>query len=91
MPRSTTNAEMPFLPAVLSVTASTTAVSAMPPFVMKFLEPFSTQWSPSRTAAVRVPPASDPEPGSVSPQQPSFSPRASGGSQRFFCSALPKR
>ena len=75
VPRSTTIAEMPFLPAARSVTAITTAVSAMPPLVMKFFEPFSTKWSPSRTAVVRMPPASDPEPGSVSAQQPTFSPR----------------
>ena len=49
------------------------------PLVMKFFEPFSTQCWPSRTAVVRMPPASEPEPGSVRPQQPTFSPRASGG------------
>ena len=35
VPRSTRIAEMPFLPAARSVTAITTAVSAMPPLVMK--------------------------------------------------------
>ena len=73
-----------------SVTAITTAVSAMPPLVMKVLEPLSTQLG--RRPAPRscaVPPASEPAPGSVSPQQPTFSPRASGGRKRRFCSSLP--
>ena len=48
----------------------TTAVSATPPLVMKVFEPFRTQWSPSRTAVVVVPPASEPALFSVSPQQP---------------------
>ena len=91
VPRSTTNAEMPFLPAARSVTAMTTAVSAIRPLVMKFFEPLSTQCRPSRTAVVRMPPASEPEPGSVRPQQPTFSPRASGGRKRRFCSSLPAR
>ena len=82
---------MPFLTAARSVTAMTTAVSAMPPLVMKFFDPFRTQWPPSLTAVVRMPPASEPEPGSVSPQQPTFSPRARGGRKRRFCSALPPR
>ena len=69
----------------------TTAVSAMRPLVMNVFEPFSTQQSPSRTAVVRVPPASEPALFSVRPQQPTFSPRASGARQRFFCSSLPAR
>src|SRR5512143_2084819 len=91
VPRSTTNAEIPFLPRERSVTAITTAMSAMPPLVMKFLEPFSTKWPPSRTAVVRIPPASEPEPGSVRPQQPTRSPLASGVRKRRFCSSLPAR
>ena len=91
VPRSTTIAEMPFLPAARSVTVSTTAVSAMPPLVMKFFDPLISQCWPSRTAVVRMPPASEPEPGSVSPQQPTFSPFASGGRKRRFCSSLPAR
>ena len=78
VPRSTMKAEMPFLPLLRSVTAMTTAMSARRPLVMKVLEPFSTQQSPSRTAVVLVPPASEPALFSVRPQQPSFSPRASG-------------
>ena len=84
VPRSTTKAEMPFLPFDLSVTAITTAVSARPPFVMKVLEPLRIQWSPSRTAVVLVPPASDPALLSVSPQHPIFSPLASGVRNFFF-------
>ena len=32
---------------------------------------------------------SDPAPGSVSPKQASFSPRASGGRKARFCSSVP--
>ena len=91
VPRSTTTAEMPFFPFARSVTVITTAISAIPPLVMKFFEPFSTRQSPSRTAVVRMPPASEPDPGSVSPQQPTFSPAASGARKRRFCSSLPAR
>ena len=45
----------PSCPCALSVTAMTTAMSARRPLVMKVLEPFSTQPSPSRTAVVLVP------------------------------------
>jgi hypothetical protein len=38
---STTNALMPFLPAALSVTANTSATSALRPVVMNCLTPFS--------------------------------------------------
>ena len=43
MPRSTTKAEIPFLPLLRSVTAITTAVSATWPLVMNVFDPFSTQ------------------------------------------------
>ena len=36
-----------------------------------------------------MPPASEPAPGSVSPNEPSFSPVASGRSQRSFCASEP--
>ena len=84
-------AEMPFFSFSRSVTAITTAVSAMRPLVMNVFEPFSTQSGPSRTAVVRVPPASEPAPLSVSPQHPIFSPRASGVRKRRFCSSVPAR
>ena len=40
-------------------------------------------------ALVRVPPASEPASGSVSDQQPSFFPCASGITYFFFCSSVP--
>ena len=40
---------------------------------------------------MRVFPASEPAPGSVSPKAASFLPAASSGSQRRFCSSLPYR
>ena len=58
---------------------------------MKVLDPLITQPSPRRSARVRAPAASEPEPGSVSPQAPSVSPLASRGSQRRFCSGVPAR
>jgi hypothetical protein len=39
---------MPFLPAVLSVTAKTMATCAYLPVVMNCLTPLNTKWSPSR-------------------------------------------
>ena len=68
--RSTTKAEMPWVPAVLSVTAIRTAVSPTEPWVMKFFEPFRTHSFPSRTAVVFVPFESLPASDSVSPQAP---------------------
>ena len=80
VPRSTTNAEMPLVPRVRSVTAMTTMTCPERPCVMNVFEPEMTHLSPSRTAVVRVPAASLPAVGSVSPQAPSLSPRASGSS-----------
>ena len=59
------------------------------PCVVNVFEPFSTQPSPSRTAVVRMPAASLPEVDSVSPQAPSFSPRASGTRYCCFCASVP--
>ena len=56
---------------------------------MNVLVPFSTQFLPLRTAEQRAPPASDPEPGSVSPHAPINSPVASLGMYFRFCSSLP--
>src|SRR3954464_2598617 len=56
---------------------------------MNVLVPFSTHSFPFRTALVRAPPASEPEPGSVSPQHPMNSPVASFGMYLRFCSSLP--
>ena len=86
-----TKAEMPFLPLALSVTAMTTETSARLPLVMKVFEPFRTQESPSLTAVVRVPPASEPALFSVRPQAPTNSPVASLGRYFIFCSSVPAR
>ena len=51
--------------------------------------PSMTQSSPSRRAVVRVPPASEPAIGSVSPYAPSIAPDASGGRNRSRCSSVP--
>ncbi len=58
---------------------------------MKVLVPLSSQPSPWRSARARAAPASEPEPGSVSPQPPSTSPRASRGMYLRRCSSLPAR
>ena len=58
---------------------------------MKALVPFSTH-APSRsTARVRSAAASEPEPGSVSPQAPSTAPEARRGRYVCFCAGEPKR
>ncbi len=51
--------------------------------------PLTTNSSPTVSARVRSDARSEPEPGSVSPQQPSNSPEASRGMYFFFCSSLP--
>ena len=71
-------AETPLRPAARSVTAITTMTSQMRPCVMKVLDPLSAQPPAARVAVVRMLAASLPEVDSVSPQAPSFSPRASG-------------
>ncbi len=68
----------------------THAVISVPAFVMKIFEPLTTQWPSRSSAVVRVAPASEPAPGSVSPNAASFSPEASCGSHSRFCSSLPK-
>ena len=81
---------MPFLPALRSVTANTSATSAFLPVVMNCLTPLSTHSSPTRSARVRIAEASEPACGSVRQKQPRSSPRASCGSHQFFCASLPK-
>ncbi len=61
------------------MSASTTNTSPTVPWVMNIFEPLSTQPLSLRTAAVRMPAASDPLPGSVSPQAASFFPAAMSG------------
>ncbi len=72
-----------------SVRAKTTMVSATLPPVMNVFDPFITYVSPRLIARVRMPPASDPEPGSVSAKAAICSPRASGGKYLRFWSSLP--
>src|SRR2546423_10810073 len=50
-------------------------------FRSKVFAPLSTQWLPSRTAIVRVPPASEPASGSVKDHAPMAFPEASGRSE----------
>ena len=70
---------MPFCFRGGSVTAITTATPPTPALVMNALVPLRVNWSPSRTARVFMAAASEPEPGSVSAQAPSVSPRARHG------------
>ncbi len=53
-----------------SVRAVMEKISPTPACVMKILEPLITKWSLCSTAAVLVPPASEPASGSVSPNPP---------------------
>src|SRR2546426_320575 len=83
------NAEMPRERCPGSVRASTPAIPPTDALVMKALLPFRTP-SPSRhSARVRRAAASEPEPGSVSPQAPSTSPEARRGRYRRFCASEP--
>ena len=86
---STTKAVIPFVPFDRSVMVKRTIASATGPLVIQFFVPLMTYLSPLRTAVVRCSAASLPACGSVSPKQPSFSPRANGFSHRSFCSSLP--
>ena len=74
-----------------SVTAHTTATSAIEPLVIHIFCPCRIQSGPSRRARVRIEPGSDPASGSVSPKQPIASPAAMRGSHCCFCSSLPQR
>jgi hypothetical protein len=77
----------------VSAVTVTRAVMSVPELVMNALLPLITHSLPSslRTARVCVPPASEPNPGSVSPNAASASPEVSRGSQRRFCSSVPYR
>ena len=75
---------MPRLPAALSVAAMTIATSPFLPLVMNCLTPSRTYSSPSRSAVVRRPLASEPTCGSVRQNAPSIAPRASGFSHCSF-------
>src|SRR5260221_10471875 len=69
--------------------AHTTATSAMEPDVIHIFSPVMTYSLPIFLARVRMPLGLEPKSGSVRPKQPSFSPRAMGGSHLSFCSSLP--
>ena len=84
------NADTPRPPAAGSVLAMTTAVPATLPLVMKAFVPSSTKASSASTARVSIAAASEPAPGSVRPQAPRTSPRASGGTYRSRCARVPK-
>src|SRR3984885_11994381 len=84
VPRGTRNPRMPF-----SVTAHTTAISAIEPLVIHILEPLRTQSEPFRFAFVFILEGSEPWSGSVRPKQPTASPDAIRGSHSSFCSSVP--
>src|SRR5208282_6821899 len=94
VPLSTTSALISFLPrGSTPVTAAITTISfiRVPAFEMKHLLPLITQLSPTRSALVLVPPASEPADGSVRPKAPSASPRISGRSHLSRCASVPSR
>ena len=64
---------------------------SVPALVMNILEPSITHSPSSSRAVVRVAPASEPAPGSVSPNAASRLPGARSGSHRSRCSSLPNR
>ena len=69
----------------------TSCVRSVPELVMNAFEPLMTQCPSSSRAVVFVAPASEPPPGSVSPNAPSASPAHSRGSHSCFCSSVPNR
>ena len=85
--------EMPCGPPAGSVAAATmlNVEIAEPEFVMKAFEPSTIHSPPSNRPVVCTSAASEPAPGSVSPNPPNASPRASGASHRSFCSSVPNR
>ena len=90
MSRVTMNAVMWPRPSS-EVFANTVKKSAIPPFVIQSFSPFRTQSSPSRTAVVLMPAASEPAPGSVRQKAAIVSPLASFGRKRARWSSVPKR
>jgi hypothetical protein len=69
----------------------TNAVTSVPELVMNALDPLMTHSSPSSTAVVRVAAASDPPPGSVSPNAPKLLPAHRSGNHCCFCCSSPNR
>ena len=79
-------------PSAGSVRAQTTTTPATSPLVIHCLAPSSTQRSPRRTARVESAEGSLPAPGSERPKAPArYSPEASLGRWRSFCSGEPYR
>lgn len=86
--------EISFLSApTVPVTAVTVTsdVMSVPELVMNCLLPLITHSPSSSRAVVRVAPASEPAPGSVSPKPASARPAVKSGSHLRFCSSLPNR
>ncbi|MCY1384261.1 hypothetical protein D9M69_724970 [compost metagenome] len=77
-------------PAAESVLVASTITSQHWPLEMNTFCPEITKSSPSRTALVRMALRSEPACGSVMPSEPIASPVTICGSQRRFCSSLPK-
>ena len=69
----------------------TQAEMSVPALVMNIFAPSITHCPSRSSAVVRVAPASDPAPGSVSPNAASFLPEARSGSHSCFCSSVPNR
>ena len=93
VPLGTRMAEMSGCPSsvvpVRAVTV-TTEVMSVPELVMNAFAPLMTQSPPSRTALVRVAPASEPPSGSVRPKPASARPATRSGSHSFFWVSEPK-
>ena len=67
----------------------TTEVMSVPELVMKAFAPSRTHSPPSRTALVRVAPASEPASGSVRPKPASARPATRSGRKRSFWASVP--
>ena len=88
VPLGTMIAEISLSP-VFAVTV-TSDVMSVPELVMKAFAPLITHSPLSSTARVLVAPASEPASGSVRPNPAIARPAARSGSQRCFCSSVPK-
>ena len=82
---------LPVLVVPVTAVAVTSEVIVVPLLVMKAFVPSMTHSPSSRRAVVRVPPASLPAPGSVSPKAPIALPATRSGRKRACCSGVPKR
>ena len=90
---STTRLAKPSRPSTASVRASRVTPNDMsvPALEMNVLRPLISHPPSRRSARVRIPRASDPASGSVSPNAPSTRPSARGRSQRSRWSSFPNR